>query len=280
MSLSQIEAQPVTWQSDRSAFNKFKPYFFHAVKLMCGAALPALVLCIWHIAALQQWLPEQILPSPQLVWSTTAELWQSGDLQSNFAISAQRILWSVLLGGSAGLGLGIWFALSESAQRYVLPSIQLLAQFPIIGWIPLLMIFLGIDEALKITAISLAVVPPVMIAVFKGIQQVPERWLEVARVYQFSPWQSFSKVILPASLPAAISGLRQGIMQAWLALVFVELLASSEGIGFLMVWGRQLMQMDIVYMGIILVGLTGFILDSVLALAERLARFYASRVRS
>ncbi|NHB59063.1 ABC transporter permease [Acinetobacter sp. 194] len=279
MSLTQVEAQSVTWQSDRRALDTLKTLFSHGLKWICGIALPLLVLCIWWIAAKQHWLPEQILPAPQLVWSTTIELWQSGDLQFNFLVSAKRILWSVLLGVGIGLGLGAWFALSTRAQRFVYPTIQLVAQFPIIGWIPLLMIFLGIDEALKIVAISLAVVSPVLIATFKGIQQVPQHLLEVAKVYQFSKWQTLSKVVIPASLPATISGIRQGGMQAWLALVFVELLASSEGIGFLMVWGRQLMQMDIVFMGIIFIGLTGFALDSFLAIFERLARFYATRVR-
>ena len=77
-----------------------------------------------------------------------------------------------------------------------------------------------------------------------------------------------------------ISGLRQGVMQSWFALVFVELLASSEVIGFLMVWGRQLMQMDIVFMGIVLIGITGFVLDSVLGQIEKYSRYYATRVRS
>lgn len=280
MSLTQVEAQSVTWQSDRRALDKLKPLFSRGFKWICGLALPVLVLCLWSIAAQQHWLPEQILPAPQLVWSTTIELWQSGDLQFNFLISAKRIFWSVLIGVSTGLILGTWFAISQRAQRYVYPTIQLVAQFPIIGWIPLLMIFLGIDEALKIVAISLAVISPVLIATFKGIQQVPNHLLEVARVYQFSKWQTLSKVVIPASLPATISGIRQGVMQAWLALVFVELLASSEGIGFLMVWGRQLMQMDIVFMGIIFIGLTGFALDSFLAIFERLARYYATRVRA
>lgn len=278
MSLTNVTAHSVQWQSYRSAFELFKKYLKVTLQLACGLLVPVLLLGLWHVASVRQWLPEQILPAPQLVWTTTVELWQSGDLQFHFLVSAKRIFWSVTLGVSLGLGLGTWFALSQRAQRFVLPSIQLLAQFPIIGWIPLLMIFLGIDEALKIVAISLAVVSPVLIATFKGIQQVPNRLIEVAQVYQFSKFQTFSKVILPASLPAIISGLRQGVMQAWLALVFVELLASSEGIGFLMVWGRQLMQMDMIFMGIILIGITGFVLDSVLAAFERLARFYATRV--
>jgi sulfonate transport system permease protein len=269
------QAASVTWQ---------RQFFFKTVKscvaLLCAFVLPMLVLCLWWTAFERQWLPEQILPAPEWVWLTTLDLWQNGDLQHHFGISAKRIFYSVLLGSSMALALGIWFALSKTATRYVLPTVNLIAQFPIIGWIPLLMIFLGIDEALKIVAISFAVFTPVLIATIKGIQNVPQQVLEVAKVYQFSQRQSFFKVILPSSLPNLMSGLRQGIMQAWLALVFVELLASSEGIGFLMVWGRQLMQMDIVFMAIVLIGITGFVLDSVLGQIEKYTRYYATRVRS
>ncbi|ATO19265.1 sulfonate ABC transporter [Acinetobacter sp. LoGeW2-3] len=280
MSIDQIEHRSFAWQNTSKCFFTVQKLLKSGWMLCCGLMIPFAVLVLWYVATEKQWLPEQILPAPQLVWTTTVELWQMGDLQSNFWISAKRIFWSVNLGASIGLILGTWFALSAKARQLVYPSIQLLAQFPILAWIPLLMIFLGIDEALKIVAISLAVVAPVLIATCKGIEQVPSRLLEVAKVYQFSKLQTLTKVIVPASAPAVISGLRQGIMQAWLALVFVELLASSEGIGFLMVWGRQLMQLDIVFMSIIFIGLTGYVLDSVLAVFECIARFYATRVRA
>lgn len=280
MSIDQIEHSSFAWQNTSKFLFAVQKLLKNGWMLCCGLVIPCAVLALWYVATEKQWLPEQILPAPQLVWTTTVELWQMGDLQSNFWISVKRIFWSVSLGASIGLILGTWFALSARARQLVYPSIQLLAQFPILAWIPLLMIFLGIDEALKIVAISLAVIAPVLIATFKGIQQVPERLIEVAKVYQFSKLQTLTKVIVPASAPAVVSGLRQGVMQAWLALVFVELLASSEGIGFLMVWGRQLMQLDIVFMGIILIGLTGYVLDSVLAVFERIARFYATRVRA
>lgn len=278
MSLSHIETTTNQWSSSRRIWQGLKAYVHMSGQWACGLLLPVALLALWQIASKFSWLPEQILPPPSLVALTTLELWQTGELSLHFAVSAERIFWSVSIGIAVGGLLGIWLAMVQGTKAYVLPSINLLSQFPIVGWIPLLMIFLGIDEALKISAISLAVIPPILIATYKSIQNVPVQYLEVAQVYQFSGWQRFIKVILPAGLPSMISGLRQGIMQAWLALVFVELLASSEGIGFLMVWGRQLMQMDIVFMGILLIGVTGYLLDSVLAFAERKARFVLTRV--
>lgn len=233
-----------------------------------GLLFPLLVLAVWQLAFEKNWLPVQILPPPSLVWQTFWELIDSGDLTTNLWVSIKRIGWSVLIGGSAGLLLGFAIGISKRAYAYLYPTFDVVSQFPVVGWIPLLMIFLGIDESLKVAAISLAVIVPVTVSTYKGIRNIPRTLLEVGDVYQFSQWQTLRRIVIPAALPSIFSGVRQGVMQAWLSLVFVELLASSEGIGYLMVWGRQLMQMDIVYIGIIVIGLVGVVLDFVLRFIE------------
>ena len=157
--------------------------------------------------------------------------------------------------------LGFAMGLSRTLRAYLYPSFNVLAQFPVLGWVPLLIIFAGIDEALKISAISIAVVVPVTINTLKGIANIPRPLLEVSRVYRFSPLQVLRRVVLPAAAPSLFTGLRQAVMQAWLSLVFVELLASSEGIGYLIVWGRQLSQPDLVVAGMVVIGAVGVLLD-------------------
>lgn len=236
--------------------------------------LPALLLGIWQLAATQHWMPEQILPAPKLVWQSLLELWQSGELQTHLGFSARRVLWSLLIGGAAGLLLGLAMGLSRQIRAYLLPSFTVLAQFPVLGWIPLLIIVAGIDEALKISAISIAVTVPVAVNTRQGIANIPRAWFEVAQVYRFTPWQVIARVVLPAATPSLFNGLRQAVMQAWLTLVFVELLASSEGIGYLMVWGRQLAQLDLVMLGMLLIGVIGVALDFALRQLEaRLQRW-------
>lgn len=257
------------WQWSSRLGYRLKQWSFRLNYLLLGLLVPVLVLALWYYMYHQQWLAEQILPSPTLVWQTFVELSQSGDLPDNLLISLKRIGWSVLAGGSIGLLLGFAIGLSRRAYLYLYPTLNLIAQFPVIGWIPLLLIFLGIGESLKIVAISLAVVVPVMIATYKSVLNVSAKLLQVAQVYEFSQWQTLRKIIIPAALPSIVGGLRQGIMQAWLSLVFVELLASSEGIGYLIVWGRQLIQPDIVYMAIIVIGVVGFLLDNILRLIEQ-----------
>ncbi|PKO47929.1 MAG: sulfonate ABC transporter [Betaproteobacteria bacterium HGW-Betaproteobacteria-22] len=240
----------------------------HSGIVVTGFIFPLIVLALWQLAFEQNWLPVQILPPPSLVWQTFWELIDSGDLTVNLWVSLKRIAWSVLIGGSAGLLIGFAIGLSKRAYAYIYPTFDVVSQFPVVGWIPLLMIFLGIDEGLKIAAISLAVVVPVTVSTYKGIRSVPPALFEVGKVYGFSYQQTLLRIALPAALPAIFSGVRQGVMQAWLSLVFVELLASSEGIGYLMVWGRQLLQMDIVFIGIIVIGLVGVVLDFTLRFIE------------
>jgi sulfonate transport system permease protein len=233
-----------------------------------GLILPALVVFLWWAAAEHHWMPEQLLPAPALVWQTLRELWVSGDLRSHLAFSASRVAWSLLIGGSAGLLLGFGMGLSRALRAYLYPSFNVVAQFPVLGWVPLLIIFAGIDEALKIAAITIAVVVPVTINTLKGIANIPRPLLEVSRVYRFSPLQVLWRVVLPAAAPSVFMGWRQAVMQAWLSLVFVELLASSEGIGYLIVWGRQLSQPDLVVAGMVVIGAVGVLLDLALRWLE------------
>jgi sulfonate transport system permease protein len=229
---------------------------------------------LWQIAVNKQWMPEQILPAPALVWQTLQELWAAGDLQTHLQISASRVGWSLLIGTTLGLSLGVGMGLSRSFKAYVFPSFDVVSQFPVLGWIPLLIIFVGIDEALKICAISIAVVVPVAVNTLKGIANIPPALFEVAKVYRFTGPQVVLRVVLPAAAPSLFNGLRQAVMQAWLTLVFVELLASSEGIGYLMVWGRQLAQLDLVMVGMLVIGLVGVALDIALRQIEaRLQRW-------
>ncbi len=239
-----------------------------AVDVAAGLILPLLLLGLWQYAVDRHWLAEQILPAPALVWDSLVDLWQTGELGTHLAISLTRLGWSLAIGGGAGLMLGLAMGVSAQARAYLYPGFQLVSQFPVIGWVPLLIIFAGIGEALKISAIAIAVVVPVAVNTYQGIRNIPRALLEVAAVYRLSFGQTVRRLVLPAAAAGIFNGLRQGVMQAWLSLVFVELLASSEGIGYLMVWGRQLLQLDIVVVGMLVIGAVGIVLDRLLAWGE------------
>jgi len=244
------------------------------VRFALSWPFPLALLLTWYLASAFEWLPPQILPPPAMVVSTFVELVQSGELGDNLWISLWRVLVGFAAGGAAGLALGIAMGLSPRIRDYLYPSFRLVAQVPSVGWLPLLMMLVGIGEALKIILIAKAAGMPIAMNTYKGLEGVSTRFIEVARVYRFTRWQLLTKVVLPAAFPQIWNGIRYGLTHAWLALVAVELLASSEGLGFLIVYGRQLYQLDVVMAAVAVVGAFGYALDKLLALIEaRLLRW-------
>lgn len=236
--------------------------------ILLGLILPALLFGLWWLATERQWIAEQILPPPAFVWDSLKYLLETGELLEHVKFSAVRVGWSLLIGGSAGVVLGFGMGLSPTFKAYVQPTFNALAQLPVLGWIPLLIIFVGIEEPLKVTAVSIAVVVPVALSTYHGILNIPRALLEVGRVYQFSPTQVIGRIVLPATAPALFTGLRQGVMQAWLSVIFVELLSSSEGLGFLMAYSRQLSQIDMVIVAMLAIGVVGIAIELALRLIE------------
>ncbi|MFA5680991.1 MAG: ABC transporter permease [Hydrogenophaga sp.] len=229
---------------------------------------PLALLLLWHLSSVLGWAPEQVLPPPAQVFRTFADMVASGEIWTNLEISLVRVFTGFGIGLLAGLVLGSVMGLSSAARDYLYPLFKAFAQVPVIGWLPLLMLLVGIDEALKFLLIAKATLVPVTLNTCQGIQGVPNRLIEVARVYGFSRWQMLTRVVFPVATAPIWNGVRYGLTHAWLALVVVELLASSEGIGFLIVYGRQLFQLDVVLASVLAVGIVGFAIDRLLSLTE------------
>lgn len=231
--------------------------------------LPLALLALWALAAERVWIAPQVLPPPAAVWAALQEAVASGELWPNLLVSLQRVAGGFALGLAGGLLLGVVMGLSPTTKDYLYPLFKAFSQVPVLGWLPLLMLLVGIDEALKIILISKAALVPVALNTLKGIESVPTRYIEVARVLGFSRAQLLARVVFPAALPPVWNGVRYGLTHAWLALVVVELLASSEGLGFMIVYGRQLFQLDVVLAAVLVVGACGYALDKALAGIER-----------
>ena len=234
-----------------------------------GLLLPLVLLALWQSAAAQGWLPPQILPTPMEVWDSAVELWSSGDLARHVGISVLRVLEGFTAGAALGLLLGLAMGLSRRVEDHVRPLFIAIAQIPSLGWIPFLMLLVGIGEPLKIIVIAKAACVPLALNTFAGIRNIPVDLVEVARALRLSRWQALRKLVLPATIPSMFTGVRYGLTHAWMALVAVELLASSEGLGYLLVWGRQMFWFDTVVMAMVLIGLIGFLIDKLLWRTEQ-----------
>lgn len=229
--------------------------------LATGLIFPLGLFFFWWISSTRGWLPEQILPAPAYVYQTGRDMLLSGELPYHTVVSLARVVVGFTIGAVLGLLLGIAMGLSETAEAYVKPLFLAFAQIPTLGWIPLLMLFVGIEETLKIIIIAKGAIVPMTLNTLTGIRGVSPRYIEVGRALRFSRWQTLRLIVLPGAIPSIFTGIRYGLTNSWTALVGVELLASSEGLGYLLVWGRQMFWLDTVIVAMIVIGIVGFIMD-------------------
>ncbi|WP_332771048.1 ABC transporter permease [Pseudomonas sp. ESBL1] len=230
--------------------------------------VPLGVAALWVIASHWHWMSEQILPAPSVVWQSALEF-GSGELWSHLWISLQRLLLGLLAGIASGLLLGTWLGASRRAQAWVLPTFVALAQIPTLAWIPLFMLFFGIGEMLKLVVLIKAVIVPVALHTLVGVRDAQPKLREAAAALRLPTHLLFLRLLLPAALPAFLTGVRLALATGWTSLLAVELLASSEGIGYLMVWGRQLFMLDLVFLCILVIGLVGAFMDRGFSALER-----------
>jgi sulfonate transport system permease protein len=223
--------------------------------------LPALLLAAWSLSSTLGWVPARVLPAPQDVARTLWELVTSGEMGSHLGISLWRVARGAALGVSIGLGLGLALGFSPTAEAWLGPSFRMLAQIPSIALIPLLMMWLGIDDKLKLFIMAKACVIPVALLTADGIRSIPRGYLEVGAVFRLDRLTMIRRVVLPGALPPIFTGMRQGIAQVWVSLVAVEVLASAEGLGYLMTWGRLIFQLDVVLVCVAVIGAVGLVLD-------------------
>jgi sulfonate transport system permease protein len=239
------------------------------------AVVPAALLLLWQLSASLKLVPLLILPSPLQVWQGFFAASTGGTLLAALEISLQRLVFGYAFGVALGLPLGLLFAISPVIRKLIAPSFWFIVRVPLLAWIPFLMVLFGIGEVLKLVIIAKAVMTPVTINTERAIRGIPAGWRELGRLYRLSPWLTLRRILFPATILPVFTGLRLGLVQAWAVLVAVELLASSNGIGFQLTMARQLFQLDTMLALMAVVGAIGFLLDRVLVLTERqIARRY------
>lgn len=233
--------------------------------------LPVALLALWFAGAEQGWISPQVLPPPQFVWDTLRDLASNGDLWLHVSTSFTRVGVGFAIGTLIGLVLGSAMGLSRRLEAYVLPSFNALVQIPVLAWLPFVLLIVGIGEPLKYILIAKAALVPVALNTLQGFRQTPVSLREVGEVYGYTRRQQVLEIVLPHAVPTLFTGVRLGFTKAWLSLVVVELVASSEGLGYLIVYGRQLFQLDLVMAAVIVVGAIGYAIDRLLDRLEAAA---------
>ena len=240
-----------------------------ALRGLVGLIVPVALVALWQWIVERGIYSESQLPPPLEVVAAARELAREGDLWGNVRISLIRVGWGFAGGAGVALGLGLIVGLSRFADALLSPTIQALRAIPSLAWVPLLLLWMGIDEAPKLTLIGIGAFFPIYTNLVSGIRQIDRKLIEVGRAYGLRGPRLALGVMLPAALPSLFTGLRLGLAQGWLFLVAAELLGSSAGLGFLLIEGSGSYRSDIIVLTIILLALIGKTSDFVLHLVER-----------
>jgi len=233
-----------------------------------GLLLPALVLIGAEAGVRAGLVPANLLPPPSAILESLSWLLENG-LAGHVGASTLRVAAGFAAGALLALPLGALVALNRRAESLFDPSFQALRAIPSLAWVPLLLLWFGIDEAPKIILIAIGAFFPVYMGVVAGIRGVDRGLTEVGLLYRLSPLALARRVLLPAALPSVLTGLRNGLSLAWMFMVAAELIAASRGLGYLLTDGRESSRADIMLAAIVLLALLGKASDSAMQALER-----------
>lgn len=233
--------------------------------------VPVLVIVAWEAAARLHLIPPRILPAPSQVALAFWESASNGSLLYHVAISAQRALIGLLIGGGIGFVLGVINGIWRPAETLLDSSVQMLRTVPHLAIIPLVILWFGIGEEAKIFLVVIGVLFPIYLNTFHGIRTVDSGLIEMARVYGLGRTALFWRVILPGALPSVLLGLRYALGIMWLTLIVAETISASSGIGYMTMNAREFLQTDVVLLGIIVYALLGKLADVLTRALERRA---------
>lgn len=241
--------------------------------------IPVVFIVVWQVLSSTNVINTRLLPSPAMICDTFMDLLKSGSVSESLLISGQRVGIGFLLGASAGLILGILTGLFSWFNKSLSFIVGALRPIPMVAWIPLFILWLGIDEAPKIAVIAVGSFWPILVNTSQGIKNVDIKYLEVGRILEKSQMQMLLKIVWPASLPSVFTGLRLGISSAWNCVVTAEMIAASAGVGHMIMQGRQYYNVAQVLVGVALIGVVGLILDAGLIWLEtKLLRWNAQEI--
>lgn len=199
--------------------------------------------------------------APDACFSALLQLLQTGEIFTHVVVSLQRVLLSLLFALLAGIPLGILVGLSKLLEKATSPLFQFIRMISPISWMPLAVMIFGIGDAPVYFLLTIAAVWPIMLNVSAGVHAVDPRWLILANSLCATRWETVTRIIVPAILAHALTGIRLAIGIVWIVLVPAEMLGVSAGLGYFILDTRDRLAYSELMAVILVIGLIGYLLD-------------------
>jgi taurine transport system permease protein len=232
-----------------------------------------LLLAAWAGATGAGLVSDLFLPSPADLWAGFGELLEDGykgrTLLEHLGMSLLRVGAGFLTGALAGTALGLIMGYAPRLDAAAAPFIEFLRPLPQLAYLVLLIVWLGIGEASKITMLFLAALPVAAVAARDGVRNVSPERQRAALALGASRWQVFQHVVAPSALPEILTGARLALGIVYGTLIAAEIIAGSSGIGWMILDAGRFLRSDYAFVGILVIGLAGVAIDRLLLLLER-----------
>jgi len=232
---------------------------------------PVLLISIWIAGSAIGLIDPRILSAPWTVIATFGTLIADGRLQEHLWISSARALSGLVIGVVIGIVLALIAGLSRWGEALIDGPVQIKRAVPTLALIPLMMLWFGIGEQMKIITIVLAVVVPIYMHTHNALRGIDTRFVELAETLPLTRAEFLRHVVLPGALPGFLLGLRFAVTLAWVSLVVVEQINATTGLGYMISLARTYGQTEIIIVGIVVYAALGLVSDALVRLVERRA---------
>lgn len=247
--------------------------FWRRLPLIAALATLSAFLGLWWVASAKGWAPPVFLPSPARVWAafetTLGPGYANATLGQHALASLGRVMAALAASAAIAIPVGFVMALSPIGRGFLDPVVEFIRPLPPLAYLPLVIIWFGIGEASKILVIAVAMFAPIAISTAFGVGTASRSQINAASSLGASRWQTLRYVLLPAAVPSIISGLRIALGAGWTTLVASELVAASQGLGYMIQSAAQFLVTDVVIVGILAISAFAFGFEIVFRLIEK-----------
>jgi len=232
------------------------------------------LLTLWWVATHNGWIRDLFLPTPERIITSFVDAWK-GDIQGgrplaeHFGWSLFRVFFAFALACVTAIPVGIAMGVSRIARGIFDPPVEFYRPLPPLAYLPLIVIWFGIEETAKVVLIYLACFAPLAMAARAGVKSVMIEQINAAYSLGASKWQVIRHVVIPASMPEIFTGMRIAIGFGWTTLVAAEMVAATAGLGQMVLNASNFLRTDVVIMGIFVIGIVAYAFDLLMRRIER-----------
>ena len=225
---------------------------------VAGFVLP---LAAWILVSLEGWADPVFLPPPWQVLAQLGDWYRDGDLLGDIVVSVGRVLGGFCVAALVAVPLGVLVGTFAPVRAFLEPLTEFTRYLPAVAFIPLIMLWVGIDESAKVAVIWVGVFFQMLLLVAADVARVPDAPIEAARTMGATNEEIIKYVLIPAARPAILTTLRGAMSLAWTYLVVAELVAANSGLGYAILKAQRFLLTDKIFAGILLIGLVGLFTD-------------------